>query len=172
MYLCKESSPACTPAIRPGTTIGHKIPGLTPSCCAQACVLPANVNVSHWGRWKCEKVSRTVTVLLSVLQKWTWAFPISIKLAPVNIQAQHPGKISTIKAWFKDIRQDFSKEKARKSVAVKNIMVCLYIYWYIIIQKQCKNARALTLNSFCHGKVLFIGTMDVDSHNNSKENEG
>lgn len=111
MYLCKENSPACTPQIRPGTTIGHKIARLTPSCCVRAYGLPAKVNVSRRGGWKRGKVSRTVTVLLSVLQKWTWAFPISIKLATVSVKAQHPGATFTIKASFTDIRQDVSKEE-------------------------------------------------------------
>lgn len=96
--ICAESSPAWTPQLRPGTTIGHKTARRTPSCRVRAYGLPARGNVCRRGRWKGGKVSRTVTALLSVLQKWTWAFPISIKLVTVSGDAPHPGRAFKIKA--------------------------------------------------------------------------
>lgn len=112
--ICAESSPAWTPQLRPGTTIGHKTARLTPSQCVQAYGLPAKGNVCRRGRWKGGKVSRTVTTLLSVLQKWTWAFPISIKLATVLGDAPHPVRAFKIKASTeKTSANSFRRKKHR-----------------------------------------------------------
>lgn len=115
--LCKESSPVWTPALRPETTIGHNTPRLTSSCCYPAHILPTTVILTRWDASKGDKVFRAVTVLLSVLQKWTWAFPTSIKLATVSEAAQLPVVAFKIKAFLNNARCNITNVKRWKGTA-------------------------------------------------------
>lgn len=102
--LWKASSSACTQAIRPETTTGHKTQRVSSSRGFTARSLPVNVILSRWNGTKEGKVLRPAAVFLSVLQKWSCAFRNSTKLAKMSTAAGLPGLAFTIKVMTTNLR--------------------------------------------------------------------